>query len=69
MGEVYISGEPDWSIFSASELAALATVKDKFEQYNASRIRDYSHREKGYLETKDGEIISYRYARDLHSLD
>ncbi len=69
MGEAYISGEPDWPVFSASELAALATVKDKFEQYNASRIREYSHCEKGYQETKDGEIISYRYARDLHSFD
>lgn len=65
VGEVYTSGEPDWSIFSPSELAALAFVKNKFLKYSARQIREFSHREKGYLSTKDGEIISYQYAQDL----
>ena len=65
VGEVYTSGEPDWSVFSTSELAALAFVKNKFQKYSASQIRDFSHQEKGYRTTKDGEIISYQYAQKL----
>ncbi|MDO9086154.1 MAG: DUF4065 domain-containing protein [Anaerolineaceae bacterium] len=64
-GEVYSSGEPDWSIFSTSELAALAFVKNKFQKFNSQQIRDFSHQEKGYRSTKIGEIISYQYAEDL----
>jgi len=65
VGEVYTSGEPDWSVFSTSELAALAFVKDKFQKYSARQIRDFSHQEIGYQNTKDGEIISYQYAQEL----
>jgi putative zinc finger/helix-turn-helix YgiT family protein len=65
VGEVYTSGEPDWSVFSTSELAALAFVKDKFRKYNARQIREFSHLEKGYQNTKGGEIISYQYAQEL----
>lgn len=65
VGEVYTSGEPDWSVFSPSELAALAMVKDKFQKFTARQIRDFSHQEKGYQKTKDGEIISYQYAQEL----
>jgi putative zinc finger/helix-turn-helix YgiT family protein len=66
VGEVYTSDEPDWSVFSTSELAAIAFVKNKFQRYSAKQIRDFSHKEKGYQETKDGEIISYQYAQELH---
>lgn len=65
VGEVYTSGEPDWTVFSTSELAALAFVKDKFQKFTARQIRDFSHQEKGYQATKDGEIISYQYAQEL----
>ncbi len=65
VGEVYTSGEPDWSVFSTSELASLAFVKDKFQKYSAKQIRDFSHEEKGYQNTKDGEVISYQYALEL----
>jgi putative zinc finger/helix-turn-helix YgiT family protein len=65
VGEVYSSDEPDWSVFSTSEFAALAFVKDKFNRYTARQIREFSHLEKGYKETKDGEIISYHYAQEL----
>lgn len=65
VGEVYTSGEPDWTVFTTSELAALAFVKDKFQKFTARQIRDFSHQEKGYQTTKDGEIISYQYAQEL----
>lgn len=65
VGEVFTSDAPDLSNFSTSELAALAVVKNKFQKFTARQIRDFSHQEKGYQATKDGEIISYQYAQDL----
>jgi putative zinc finger/helix-turn-helix YgiT family protein len=65
VGEVYTSRQPDWSVFSTSELAVLAFVKDNFQKYSAGQIRDFSHQEIGYRNTKDGEIISYQYAQEL----
>jgi putative zinc finger/helix-turn-helix YgiT family protein len=65
VGEVYTSGDPIVSVFSTSELAVLAFVKNKFITYSAKQIRDLSHQEKGYTTTNDGEIISYQYAQDL----
>lgn len=65
VGEVYTSDAPDWTVFSTSELAALTLVKNKFQKYSASQIREFSHLEKGYQDTRDGEIISYQYAMDL----
>ena len=66
VGEVYTSNEPDWSIFSTSELATLAFIKNKFQQFTAKQIREFSHQEKGYQITKDGELISYQYAQELY---
>ncbi len=57
--------EPDLSIFSASELKILAMIKEQFEDFTASKISKLSHEEKGYTETRDGEIISYEYAKQL----
>lgn len=66
VGEKFISAkEPDLSLFSDSELKILFLVKDFFKNYTAASIRDYSHRERGYQETSDGEIISYDYANTL----
>ena len=64
-GEIFSSGEPDWSIFSTSEMAVLAFVKDKFKDFSGSQIREFSHNEKGYKNTQDGNLISYAYAREL----
>jgi len=65
LGEVYLSKEPDLSTFSNSELLTLATIKNMFSNYSAKQIREYSHQEKGYVSTKDGELISYQYAEEL----
>jgi putative zinc finger/helix-turn-helix YgiT family protein len=54
--------KPDLSIFSTSELKTLIEVKDFFKNYNASGIKDFSHCERGYSETNDGQIIPYSYA-------
>jgi len=66
LGEKYYSEiEPDLTAFSDSELEVLLNVKKFFQDYNATQIREFSHRERGYNETKVGDIISYDYANDL----
>jgi putative zinc finger/helix-turn-helix YgiT family protein len=57
--------EPDLSIFSTTELKTLATVKEFFENHTAKEIRNFSHKERGYEVTRDGELISYEYAQFL----
>lgn len=65
-GEVFLSQEqPDLSEFSASEIKILAFVEEFFENYSAKQMSNFSHQERGYRETKDGDIISYEYADDL----
>jgi putative zinc finger/helix-turn-helix YgiT family protein len=65
VGEAYFTDEHDWSEFPAAELATLATVKDKFQNFSARQIREFSHEEEGYKQTRSGELISYVYAREL----
>lgn len=57
--------EPDLSIFSTTEIKVLAMVKEYFEKYSAKDIRNFSHEERGYQVTRDGELISYEYAQFL----
>lgn len=65
-GEKFISGgKPDLSLFSETELKTLADVKIHFKGFTAKKISDFSHNEKGYRETSNGELISYKYAKDL----
>lgn len=47
VSEVDLRDGPEKSIYSSSELAALAFVQDKFQRYSARQIRDFSHQEKG----------------------
>jgi putative zinc finger/helix-turn-helix YgiT family protein len=57
--------EPMLAIFSTTELKILAMVKEHFSGFTAKKISDLSHQEKGYQDTRDGEIISYDYAQFL----
>jgi putative zinc finger/helix-turn-helix YgiT family protein len=64
--EKFVSSiEPDLSVFSESDLEILILVKKNFSDYTARKIRDFSHDEKGYKETLNGELISYKYGDDL----
>ena len=64
--EIIISKETaDIGVFENSEVLVLATVREFFKSYTAKMITDFSHQEKGYQETKNGQIISYKYAKDL----
>lgn len=66
VGENYeTKSKPDMSIFSPHEIQTLEHVKNYFEGYSATRIRDFSHQERAYKETAEQELISYRYANDL----
>ncbi len=57
--------EPNLNNFNETELIVLASVKNFFKLKNASAISRYSHSEEGYQKTKNGELISYSFARSL----
>lgn len=52
-------------ILSENELEVLERIYNKFASFGSVDISNYSHKEKGYMETKKGEIISYTYAKDI----
>ena len=56
---------PD-GFLSGAELAVLERIYEKFKDYGSVDISNYSHKEKGYIATKKGEIISYSYAREIY---
>jgi putative zinc finger/helix-turn-helix YgiT family protein len=58
--------EPDLNVFSPSELRIMAAVMEDFKGYTATQIQELSHKERGYQQTIDGEIISYTYANELN---
>ena len=57
---------PDFSLFSDSEIKILATVREKFRGFTSRRIMEYSHNETGYKETVPGQFISYIFAKKLN---
>lgn len=57
--------KPDLNIFNDSELRILSTVREHFKNYNATKISSFSHGEKGYQDTPQGELISFKYASQL----
>ncbi len=62
-GEVFISNiSLDSSMFLPSELRILASVKEVFKDYSAKKISDISHKEKGYQEIENAQLIPYSYA-------
>ena len=52
-------------ILSEEEIDVLERIYVKFKDFGSVDISNYSHREKGYSSTKQGEIISYSYAKDI----
>ena len=53
------------STLTQQELLVLEEVNKKFASFGSKQIADYSHNERGYKETKQGDIISYAYAEDI----
>jgi hypothetical protein len=56
---------PDVTLFAPSEPKALALVKERFQDASAKQPSEQSHQERGYIETSDGQLISYELAQDL----
>lgn len=52
-------------ILSGSEVEVLERIYEKFKDFGSAEISDYSHKEKGYISTEQGEVISYAYAKDM----
>jgi putative zinc finger/helix-turn-helix YgiT family protein len=61
----YACKEPDLSIFHNSEILVLSFIKEFFKDYSALKISKFSHQEDAYIETKNGELISYQLAKRL----
>jgi putative zinc finger/helix-turn-helix YgiT family protein len=65
-GENFVAKqETNLNIFSDTELNILSLVKEFFKDFTATKISNYSHEEKGYEDTKTGDLISYAYAESL----
>ena len=52
-------------VLDDEEIAMLEQVYKKFEDFGSVEISNYSHKEKGYCATRQGEFISYAYAKDI----
>ena len=52
-------------IFRNEEIEIINKIENKFKDFKVKEIEDYSHLEKGYIETELGKNISYEYAFDL----
>lgn len=50
---------------SKDELDTIETVNSKFKNFTSKQIVDYMHKEKAYLETSQGDYISYNFAKDI----
>ena len=67
-GENYTTTrEAGLSIFEPSELKILAEVKEYFQDFSATQIRDFSHEERGYRATENRQPISFLFAENLMS--
>lgn len=66
MGEVYVSSiPPDTAAFDPYEWDLIRKIQARFKDSTSKDIEDFSHEEKGYKETRQGELIPYTYAESL----
>ncbi len=66
MGEEFTAlVKPDESIFSEKEIQVMDFVADTFRNDTYTSIMNKSHQETAYKKCKDGDIISYEYAKEL----
>lgn len=52
--------------FSEIEFAVIREIEEKFAGFGSRKISDYSHLEKGWIETPPNHLIDYAYAIDLN---
>lgn len=65
LAEIYTSGEPEYKVFSPSELSVLAAVKDRFQNLEQHQIKETFQPAFSYRKAKNGELISYQLAHEL----
>ncbi len=66
LGEEYTAlVKPDESLFSEKEIQVMDFIADTFRKDTSTSIMEKSHREAAYKKSKDGDIISYQYAKEL----
>lgn len=56
------------SVFTSNELEVLEFIVCKFKHFNTTQMVEYMHEEKAYMNTKHGEIISYKEIEQLNVL-
>lgn len=65
-GEVFFTeNAPNLNLFPPKEVEILGVVNNRFKDFTATDIKNFSHQELGYKETPSNQIISYAYAKDL----
>ncbi len=65
--EVYKTASPYPKMdFSTEELDLILSVKKRFRGWTSTRIVNFSHEEKAWLETPQGAMISYNYSATLN---
>lgn len=57
--------ECDLSLFTEEEIAIMDKVLSQLKGKKANKLTEWSHKFKGWIDTKDGEIIDYKYANDF----
>lgn len=55
--------ECDLSLFTKEEIAIMDKVLLQLKGKEAKKLTDWSHKFKGWIDTKNGEIIDYKYAK------
>ena len=56
---------PNLEEFEKEEIKVMDRVISHFCHFNASQLSKYSHKEKAYIETQNGEKISYELSKEL----
>lgn len=66
VGERFVAKvKPDLSNFEKEEIKVMDCVIGHFKRFNATQLSKYSHKEKAYQETSNGEQISYELSKEL----
>lgn len=55
----------DEGCFTKEEIQVLKDINDKFKDFYSTTITDYSHKEFGFINTKEQEPIPFHYAQEL----
>lgn len=55
--------ECDLSLFTEDEIAIMDKVLVQLKGKEAKKLTDWSHKFKGWIDTQNGEIIDYKYAK------